>query len=166
IAQVACNFTTNRMLSDYVKQYYEPQSLRYESLIADDFGKARQMAAWKKKLRCQWNDIEVISMTKPDSSSSDLTLGKPFKAEAVVAIGTLKPEDIGVEVLFAKPDKNGKMHITEKYELTPSSFKEGVATYSCEVSPERSGVYRCSARIFAKNPEMPHRQDFELVKWL
>ena len=35
-----------------------------------------------------------------------------------------------------------------------------------EVLPEISGTYETAVRIFAKNPDLPHRQDFELVKWL
>ena len=166
VAMVACNFTTNRMLTDYINQYYNPQSQRYESLVAEDFAQAREIAAWKKKLRREWQNVEVVSTHMPDSNSEDVALGNEFKAEVVLNIGNLEPEEIGVEVLFAAADTKGKLHIQERYEFTPVESKDGQAKYVAAINPDRSGLYQVAGRIYAKNAKLPHRQDFELVRWL
>ena len=36
------NFTTNRMMSDYIEKYYIPLAQRYGKMIASDFAKARK----------------------------------------------------------------------------------------------------------------------------
>jgi phosphorylase/glycogen(starch) synthase len=166
VAQVACNFTTNRMLTDYINQYYDPQSARYETIVADDFAKAREIAAWKKNLRREWKNIEVVSATMPDSNSNGLSIGNEVKAEVVLNIGDLKAEEIGVEVLFATTDKKGRLHIQERYEFTPVETVDGRAKYVAAINPDRSGLYQVAGRIYAKNADLPHRQDFELVRWL
>ena len=166
VAMVACNFTTNRMLTDYINQYYEPQSARTARLVADDYRMAREIAVWKKHMRREWQSIGVVSVNKPDSSYNDVSLGNEFRSEVVLNIGDLKPEEIGVELLFAVADTKGKLHIQEKFEFTPVELNDGVAKYQALVLPERSGVYQVAARIYAKNPLLPHRQDFELVRWL
>ena len=90
-----------------------------------------------------------------------------FNAEVVLNIGDLHPEEIGVELLFAMTDSKGKLHIQEKYEFTPVELNvDGVARYQAQILPERTGMYQVAARIYAKNSLLPHRQDFELVKWL
>ncbi len=68
IAQVACNFTTNRMLTDYCNQYYEPQARRFNELMADNAKAAREIAQWKEFVRSEWNNIRTISYTQPDAS--------------------------------------------------------------------------------------------------
>ena len=166
VAQVACNFTTNRMLSDYIRQYYEPQSARYEALRADDFAVAREIAAWKKKMRREWSHVEVLSVTKPDSSSTNVSIGNEYRAEVILNIGDLNPEEIGVELLFATTDEKSRLHIVEKCEFTPVEVNDGIAKYAASVLPENSGVFQAAGRIYAKNPLLPHRQDFELVRWL
>ena len=166
VAQVACNFTTNRMLTDYINQYYNPQSVRYESLIADDFCKAREIAAWKKKLRRQWKNVEVISMSKENGATSDISLGGNIAAEIVLNIGDLNSDEIGIELLFATEDKKGKLHIQERFEFDAQEAVDGIAKYKVNVIPETSGLYKVAARIYAKNPALPHRQDFDLVRWL
>jgi len=165
IAQVACNFTTNRMLTDYINQYYEPQSKDSAAMVADDFQKARELAAWKNRVRREWENVCLISRTEP-ATSYDLSLATPYHAEMELQMGSLSPEDVGVEVVFAQVDAHDKLHIVDVQECKVVSFKDGVAKYSVDVVPEKTGAYQVGARVFAKNPLLAHRQSFECVKWL
>lgn len=165
IAQVASNFTTNRMLTDYCNQYYIPQTERFNQLFADDAAKTKEIGAWKKLVRSEWKNVHVLSATQPDASYV-LSPEDPFKSEVQMMIGNLKPEDIGVEIIFASPDSKGDYHIQEYSELNLVSFENGIATFRAEVVPQRTGMYQVGTRIFPKNPLLPHRQDFPLVKWL
>ncbi|MCI1640029.1 MAG: alpha-glucan family phosphorylase [Bacteroidales bacterium] len=165
IAQVASNFTTNRMLSDYLKKFYIPQAKRTGILLADDFKVAREIASWKKKIRREWQNISVISRIQPNVSY-DLSLTNELKAQVVLNIGDLEPEDIGVEMLFAVTDNKRCLHIRETCELKPVESRDGIVTYSASILPERTGMYQIAMRMYPKNPLLPHRQDFGLVRWL
>ena len=165
IAQVASNFTTNRMLTDYINQYYSPQSMRATKIKANDYALAREIAAWKKHVRREWENVAVISETRPDASY-DLSMGNEFKSEVVLSMGNLTPEDIGVETIFASMDAHGQLHINEVKEYTPVEFADGVCKYQVSILPDKTGMYQVASRVFAKNPLLPHRQDFECVKWL
>ena len=165
IAQVACNFTTNRMLTDYCNQYYLPQSKRFQELVANKAKVARDIAAWKQMMLVEWGNIKVVSCTQPDASYV-LSQKSMLKSEVVLDLGRLRPEDIGVEILFTSQDAKGELHIQEVEELEMVKYENGIATYTAEVLPEHTGMYQVGKRIFPKNPLLPHRQDFPLVKWL
>ena len=165
IAKVACNFTTNRMLTDYINQYYVPQSARTGELVADSFSLARKIAAWKKHVRREWENVQLVSRAE-GQAAYDLTLSKQFHTEVVLQLGDLKPEDVGVEAIFAQTDVHGKLHIVDVKEFEVVEFNDGVAKYEVNVLPEKTGAYQVGARVFAKNALLPHRQDFECVKWL
>ncbi len=165
IAQVACNFTTNRMLKDYVNQYYDPQCQRTKSMVADNYKMAKDIAAWKENVLNLWNNISVISYTQPESSYN-LSPSKGLLGEVVLNLAGLRPEDVGVEILFCTTDTKGKLRIQSKSEFNVVSFEDGIATYQTEVTPEKTGMYMVATRIFAKNPMLPHRQDFGIVRWL
>ena len=165
IAQVACNFTTNRMLGDYINQYYAPQAVRAGQIIADDYHLAREIAAWKKHVRREWENVSVISESRPDASY-DLSQGNELKAEVVVSMGDLQPEDIGVETIFAYTDARNQLHISEVTEYDAVEFKDGICRYQVSILPDKTGMYQVATRIFAKNPLLPHRQDFNCVRWL
>ena len=165
VAQVACNFTTNRMLTDYCNQYYIPQQKRYMEIAADDARIAREIAAWKRMMQVEWNNIRVVSCTQPDASYV-LSQDNMLKSEVVLDLGRLKPEDVGVEILFTSSDAKGELHIQEVAELELVAFEKGIATFRTEILPEHTGMYQVAKRVFPKNPLLPHRQDFPLVKWL
>lgn len=165
IAQVACNFTTNRMLTDYCNQYYIPQSKRTGEMIADDYALARKIAAWKKGIWRSWKNIEVVSYTHPDPSYS-LASDNEIRSEVVLNIADLNPEDVGVEMLFTSADKKGNLHIREKVAFNLVECNDGIAKYQAAVLPERTGMYQVATRIYPKSELLPHRQDFGLVKWI
>ena len=165
IAKVACNFTTNRMLTDYINQFYVPQAERAGKIVENDYALAREIAAWKKHLRREWENVSVVSQTKP-VTSYDLSTGNEFKGEVVLNLGDLSCKDIGVETIFATRDSRGELHISEVHEYTPVESADGVCRYQVSFMPERTGAYEMATRVFARNPLLPHRQDFELVRWL
>ena len=165
IAKVASEFTTNRMLTDYCNQYYNPQFERYEKIAADDAAIARSISAWKQRIYEEWNNIRVISASTPDPSYS-LSFHDPLKSEVVLDLGRIKGEEVGVEIIFASIDRKGRYHIQEKHELKLVNSENGVTTYQSEVLPDKTGMYQVGIRIFPKNDLLPHRQDFPLTKWL
>ncbi len=161
ISQVASNFTTNRMLTDYINQYYIPQSKRANEVVANDYAVAREIASWKRRLRRDWDGINVLSVVK--SNNVD---GNEFYSEIVLDLGNLNYKEVGVELLLAKLDNKEKPKIQNRFEFTPSQNEDGTVKYSATILPECSGMFLVSARIYAKHPLLPHRQDFELIKWL
>ena len=165
VAKVACEFTTNRMLTDYCNQYYIPQSRRFEELNAEGGKVAAEIAAWKQLVKDEWSNIRVISYTQPVDSYS-LSADNTLNAEVVLDLGRLKPEDIGVEMVFTFADESGKRHLQNISEFNMVSYQDGKATYQVAVFPERTGMYMVGTRYYPKNPRLPHRQDFPLVKWL
>ncbi len=165
IAKVASNFTTNRMLIDYENQYYIPMSERYHQMIANDFAMATEIAEWKKKVTREWDNIEVVSLDIPNRSKQIIALGKAYWGEVTLEIGDLSMEDIGVELVAAE-QKNNRLVIRHQYDFTPVSQEDGKATYHIDVTADAPGVLNLALRIYPKNPLLPHRQDFALVKWL
>lgn len=166
IADVASNFTTNRMMGDYIRKYYNPLSERYNKIIADNFVMAKEIANWKKHMRREWPLIEILSSSKINNASGALLLGQEYAAEIKLFIGEIDPDNLGVEVLLADNNKKGTLSVKEIFDYKLVDFKDGVATYACNIIPDRTGAYQTAGRLYAKNPLLPHRQDFELVKWL
>jgi phosphorylase/glycogen(starch) synthase len=165
IAQVACEFTTNRMLTDYMERFYEPQAVRATKVKADDFQVAREIAAWKKHVRRSWDDVQVVSRAEPQASY-DISEKNPLHSEIVLNLGDLLPEHVGVELVFAQTDIHGNLHIDQVNELQVVETQDGTARYAVDVMPATTGAYQVGLRIFAKHPLLPHRQDFECVKWV
>ena len=162
---MACNFTTNRMLTDYCNQYYQPQYERFTKMCADDYKIAREISAWKRMMQVEWNNIRVVSCTQPDASYI-LSQNDMLKSKVVLDLGRIRPEDIGIEIVFTSADSKGELHIQEVAQMELTKVEGSLATFEAEMLPEHTGMYQVGTRIYAKNPILPHRQDIGLVRWL
>jgi len=165
IANVASNFTSNRMLIDYENQYYNPMSSRYESLIKDNFAKAKEITLWKQKILSQWDKVEVNSVVFKTKGQDVLVLGEKYRRQVKLEIGNLDIDEVGVELIKAKK-VNGKNEIVRKFDFLPVKKEETKATYEVEFVPDESGLFIFSVRVYPKNSILSSRFDFPLVKWI
>ena len=166
IAEVAREFTTNRMMEDYCIKYYQPQYDRYTKIAADGFAEAKAISAWKDRFAQAWPNIQVLEYDRPGASYV-LSPKSTYKSEILVDLAGLKPEEVGLELVFAEDDKKGVPHIKGTFDYVPDSPREdGKVVYRVSALPETTGMYKVGVRMYPRNPELPNRQDFPLVKWL
>ena len=71
-----------------------------------------------------------------------------------------------MEVVFAQTDIHGQLHIDQVNELKVVDYQDGACRYAVDIMPGTTGAYQVCMRIFAKHPLLPHRQDFECVRWI
>ncbi len=166
IAQVAPNFTTTRMIRDYEVRFYKPQADRYEELIAGDFKLAKELAAWKAKVAGAWEDIKVLDIQIADGITNSLKIGESYPAKVTLDLGTLTTADIGLEMVITSAGENGQMELVEtlEFEVVPATGSEN--TYTLNLQLNDPGSYSYGLRLFAKNEDLPHRQDFKYLRWL
>jgi phosphorylase/glycogen(starch) synthase len=166
IAEIAPHFTMKRQLDDYIRKYYDPLFERTGKMATRNFELARHMASWKRHVTREWDNIKVVSMNLPDSNQKPLILGESFHAQIVLDLAELAPEDIGIEILFGKKVNNEVKDPIFVREMALSGSDRNIATYTCDIPFNQAGVYDFTLRLFPKNPELPHRQDFSIVKWI
>lgn len=166
IADIAPDFVMKRMLDDYQERYYQKLWKRSRQLKTHSFKPVADLVAWKHRMRMAWDNIELVSLEAPDTYNRSLPLGEQFKASVTLQLHQLKPEEIGVEVVFFHRFVETELELTQRQELTLESASGTQATYVCDFVPHSAGVYEYGFRIFAKHALLAHRQDFELVRWL
>lgn len=166
IADVASNFTTNRMMEDYQTRFYAKLYERNKHIIQVDFREAREIAAWKRKVSAAWDKISVVSVDRIDISKQAFVLETKYHIEVVLDLRGLNPEYIGVEMVISNQIDEGNINIINKKDLTVVKQVGNIATYRLESTPDRTGVSDYALRIYPKNPKLPHRMDFGLVKWI
>jgi hypothetical protein len=154
------------MLDEYNDKYYLKLAERGKYFKQDNCSKARELADWKEHLRSGWDDIEVLSIGLPDHSKDPLKLGNTFRAEVHLNSNSIEPKDIGVEIVFTRKmdDKQKKALIIKPLKLIRNNKDSSV--YRCEFPVEHSGLLDFAFRMYPVHPLLPHRQDFNLTKWI
>ena len=166
IAQITPHFTMKRQLDDYYSKYYNKLLERSERLKTDNYKLTRSIATWKRKMLRSWDSIEVINMCLPDSDTSPLMLGENFKAEIIINTNELSSNDIGLEIIFGQKENDEVKKPIMIRELTATKMDNGYISFVCDIPTPTAGVFDYAFRMYPKHPELPHRQDFNLVKWI
>jgi glucan phosphorylase len=166
IAEIAPEFTMKRMIDDYFRRYYNNLIERSTIMLENDCEKIRQLAAWKRRVLRRWDNIEVVSVSMPDSTIKPLRLGENFVAEIVLNVNELSPNDLGMEVIFGQKENDEVKRITSIEEMTVAGVDGSIVTYFIEMRTEQPGVYDFAFRLYPKHPLLPHRQDFNIIKWI
>lgn len=166
VADIASNFTTNRMITDYQERFYDKLYERNRRITADDYMLARHIAAWKRRVSNAWDDVQVVSVRQFDMDRQAIMVDAVYRIEAVVDIDGLKPGDIGVEMVVAEQIEQGHpVKIVDTRELSVTNVDGSLVTYAIDSAPVYPGTFDVALRVFPKNGELPHRMDFALVKW-
>jgi phosphorylase/glycogen(starch) synthase len=166
IADIAPEFTMKRMLDDYQSKFYNKLVKRSRFMKADDFRMAKEMDAWKLKMKAGWPHVEVKRLAVPDPAQRPMTLGSDFIAEVELKLNGIPAENLGIEILFGQKELDTVNKIMLKVEMKMVESGQGFAKYSCRIPMEKVGVYHFAFRLFPRNPNLAHRQDFNLIKWI
>lgn len=165
IAQIAPHYTMKRQLDDYYNKFYTKLSQRFKLLSANNNAKAKEIAAWKEEVAAKWDTIEVVSSEKIEAlANGSIESGKEYTITYVIDEKGLN-DAIGMELVTTFTNAEGKQYV---YSVEPFSVvkKEGnLYTFQVKHSISNAGSFKIAYRMFPKNVDLPHRQDFCYVRW-
>jgi phosphorylase/glycogen(starch) synthase len=166
IADVASNFTTNRMMEDYEDRFYGKLAERSALIEADNFAMARSLAAWKQKVQAAWNDVKIVQVKRFNLDREAVMVGKSYGIEVMLDTASLSPEDIGVEFVIASQIESGEpVRVEGTKPLEYTGMEDGGAVYAVDMVPSETGSFDFAIRVYPKNEMLAYRMDLPLVKW-
>lgn len=163
IATIAPHYTMKRQLDDYYDKFYSKEAANFKKLAADNNRLAKELAAWKETVAERWDAIRVVS--KDDSALSAAETGKEYTLRYVIDEQGLN-DAIGLELVSIKTDKNGEDHIFSKREFKMVGREGNNYTFEATFEPDVAGAFKSCVRMYPKNENLVHREDFCYVKWL
>ena len=163
IATIAPHYTMKRQLDDYYDKFYSKEAANFKKLAANNNRLAKELAAWKETVAERWDAIRVVS--KDDSALSAAETGKEYTLRYVIDEQGLN-DAIGLELVSIKTDKNGEDHIFSKREFKMVGREGNNYTFEATFEPDVAGAFKSCVRMYPKNENLVHREDFCYVKWL
>jgi starch phosphorylase len=163
IGNIAPHFTMKRMIDDYIDRFYNKEAARKKRLAADSFALAKSIVAWKEKVAAAWNGVKVLDIKNTGEMINGVT-GQEFHVEVVLDTNGLG-RDLGVEQVVFRQE-NGVEHFWYARDLQVVKEDGSILTYALTDKIKDAGVFRYGFRIYPKNAELPHRQDFAYTHWI
>ena len=163
IAQIAPHYTMKRQLDDYYSKFYCKEAARFKKLSADNNKLAKDIAQWKEAVAERWDAINVVSSNWDIPATGAMT-GVEYTVKFVVNEQGLD-DAIGMEIVSVNTDDNGEERIFSVRPLEVIGKEGNNYTFEGKLELSNAGNYKTAVRMFPKNANLPHRQDFCYVKW-
>ena len=164
IALIAPHYTMKRQLDDYYDKFYVKEAKRFKEISKNNNQLAKDIAQWKETVAERWDSINVVS-AEWNIPSTGLETGQEYTLRYVIDEQGLD-DAVGLEKVNVFVNKEGEERI---YSIEPLKMvgREGNNfVFEAKLAPHQAGEYKCAVRMYPKNKNLPHRQDFCYVKWL
>ncbi len=163
---IAPEFTTKRMLDDYLDRFYNKLYNRFKKIRENDYEKAIEIAAWKRKVTAGWNEIEVLDIEMPDIWKYELGIGDTYVVNIVLDLKKLVGVDVGLEMVYTDATDEVVTKIMGIKEFVVVKHEGSKVHYQMKHQLKLPGVFNFGIRMYPRNENLPHKQDFCLVRWL
>jgi glycogen phosphorylase len=164
VATVLPRFNSARMLSEYIERFYVPAANQGRRYLQEACRGAREVAAWKAKVRAAWDQIAV---RRHDQTSRRIRFGDSIRVEVAVNLNGLAPGDVWVELLIGRPGRIAGDRV-QSYRLNHAGRIDGgnEHLFALELRPELCGKLDYRIRVFPFHELLTHRFEKGMMRWL
>jgi starch phosphorylase len=135
-------------------------------LSAKKFAKAKELAAWKRRVLADWGKVAVVSV-ETDSGTVVTDLGSTRRAVAEVSLGDLEPSDVAVELVHGSVSGGDELVDWQivRMELTSTSAARGSSTWEGGFACDTAGRHGFTVRVVPSNPDLTVAAEMGCVAW-
>jgi starch phosphorylase len=151
-----------RQVRDYVRELYAPAAHTARSLNSDYAG-AHELSAWKQTVRAAWPGVRVEHIDS-EGVGDQAEVGATLAVRAWVALGSLSPDDVEVQVVHGKIGSDDVLTATE---VTPmlvgESYDGNRHRFDAAVPLTFSGPFGYTVRAVPRNEALASVAELGLV---
>ena len=142
-----------RMVRQYVTELYAPAAQASRALAGPSgpggdgtYAGARELAAWKRRVSGAWPGVRIEHVEADDG---ELSPGGRLIVRASIALGTLSPDDVCVEVVYGRAGDSDEIIDPARSALQPDGAPggDGVVRYSGSAELGQPGPFGYTVRV-------------------
>lgn len=164
LATLGPKVQATRMVADYVQHLYVPAAAGGRSLNGSaDYDGARELAAWKSKVRTGWSQVRVDHV-ESGGVGEVAKVGDTLHVKAYISLGELSPQDVEVQVVHGKVSEADELGSFTVAALAPTeTFEAGRHAFAGDVRLDASGPFGYTVRVVPKHKGLSSIADVGLV---
>ncbi len=157
-------FNAQRMVMDYIRDYYSPARKHRLVMTGNQYARAREVAAWRKKLTQAWPKVRVRRLDEP---AAEITAGSALPIRIALHLNGLQPDDVLVECLVGTESESGEFLVRDRHVFTlEKPGEDGDALYRLDLRPRLAGLQHYKIRVYPFHHCLSHRFEAGYMIWL
>jgi starch phosphorylase len=162
IASVAPAFNAQRMVKDYVRNYYAPASRRAEQMTANNHRLAQELADWQRHIQQHWHAVAVSAELTADAIHH---IGDEIEVIATVSSRVIEQDDVCVELVYSRDYDN----LDHNLQIVPlecvETLEDGSARYQARFKPALTGKLVFGVRVYPVHDALSSPFDIHSIRW-
>ncbi len=156
-------FSSHRMVREYSERFYRPGMKRWEELSADNFARARALAAWKARVRDAWGGVKIVAIS--DRFDGGEQVGGQLTVSATVELGALSPDDVRVELCYGRVNPEGDIISARAEPMECTSHEGSKCEFGISITCEDAGTHGYTVRVLPAHEDLVSLFDTGLILW-
>ena len=156
-------FNSQRMLMDYIKNFYTPAIKTSRKLREDGGSKGQELANWKKTVNSKW---QGLSIRRLDDNVGLMQQGSNLTIRVGVNLNGLDEKFVHVECLMGKLPDTGDFEVISVHKLDPVGQQDNEAIYEINFTPDVSGLIAYQLRAYPYHVLLSHPFEMGFMKWV
>jgi starch phosphorylase len=142
-----------RMVSQYIREFYLKADERFRTLDADGARRARALAAWQHRIVTEWPRVRIAAVEQ--RAGDALPVGASVHVGARVQLGSLSSDDVAVEIYLGRLSGAGEFVDASAIDMkTSAAWGAGAYLFEAEARCCRSGLHGYTVRVRPKHPDL------------
>lgn len=163
IRELGSEFSTHRMLREYVEKLYIPAHQGWKRFHSDSGKYAKEFAEWRQTVLNEWKGVSIV---KTQIQGSNVKVGDYIPVTAEVKLGALSHRDVLVEVMSGRLDSNDELQDEKIYPTQhQGETGNGTHTFSINIPCEESGQHGFAVRVRPNHEDMVRPFATDCVCW-
>jgi starch phosphorylase len=153
----------SRMVRDYTTTLYGPAARAGWALNGSTFDGARELAAYKARVRAAWDGV-VVDHVESSGVSDSPQVGETLHVRAYVSLGELSPDDVDVQVVHGLAHDSDDLSDVESESLDfVESYEGGRHQFAGDFALARTGSFGYTVRILPRHAGLASPSELGLV---
>ena len=153
----------SRMVTDYVEQLYTPAARAGWGLNGAGYPGARDLAAWKARLRVAWPAVRVDHVESSGVSDAP-QVGDVLSVRAFVSLDALATDDVRVQVVHGRVSDTDELADTESVDLVHAeTYEGGRHRFEGDLRLSRTGAFGYTVRVLPAHAGLATSAELGLV---
>ncbi|MCI8620790.1 MAG: glycosyltransferase family 1 protein [Clostridia bacterium] len=161
IKSTGWQYSTSRMLMDYLTKMYIPLCNLYNRYYSD-LENVIRMNEWIDSIKTRWDKIKIKQLENLNNVIIDA--GNNIEVKCKVDLQNIDKKNVSVQVYSGKVLENGILEDIQIKEMQEQEKESDI--YKAKISLQTGGDYGYTFRIMPKHEMILEAQNLNLVKWM
>lgn len=158
------NYNAQRMLSDYMYNYYLPAREKAKLISSNSSKNAVELSQWKLKVKKAWHGVSISCLTQKPSSVKQ---GESFTIKIKADLNGLSSNDVIVECVLSDEDTQDMFKEYSSYKFSPDGpIVSKEQDFKLKLNPDVSGMQYMKIRMYPYHEYLCHKFETGCMVWL